>query len=148
MTSHSAVEKHLFGPPFFAQAKKGVLARRRRAKGLHFALLCFGFALALATATATTEANAKAFSPLRGASHFSLLVQRKDNQKRRFSTAEWLVKHTLPPRPRRYATRRGSTPPSGFFDDTSLYRRKTTCVLHVAPFGVLSAGSVATEGAR
>ncbi|MGE8226433.1 MAG: hypothetical protein ACN6RK_11675, partial [Stenotrophomonas sp.] len=34
MTSHSAVEKRFFGPPFFAQAKKGVLARRRRAKAL------------------------------------------------------------------------------------------------------------------
>ena len=35
-------------------------------------------ALALAMATAT----AKAFTPLRGASYFSLLVQRKDNQKK------------------------------------------------------------------
>ena len=44
------------------------------------------------------------------------------------------------------AMRRGSTPLAGFFDDTSLYRRKTTCVLHVAPYGVLSASSVAAEG--
>ena len=51
-------------------------------------------ALALALALAAT-AEARAFSPLRGASYFSLLVQRKDNQK----------KHTLPPRPRRCATR-------------------------------------------
>ena len=46
------------------------------------------------------------------------------------------------------ATRSRSTPLPGFFDDTSLYRRKTTCVLHVAPCGVLSVSSVAAEGAR
>ena len=76
--------------------------------------LALALALALAVAVAATaEAEARAFSPLRGASYFSLLVQRKDNQKRCFSTAEWLVKHTLPPRPRRYATRVHSA--SGIF---------------------------------
>ncbi len=39
--------------------------------------------------------TATAFTPLRGASHFSLLVQRTSNQK----------KHTLPPRPRCSASR-------------------------------------------
>ena len=76
--------------------------------------LALALALALAaTATATATTEARAFTPLRGASHFSLLVQRKDNQKKRFSTAEWLVKHTLPTRPRRYATRVHSA--SGIF---------------------------------
>ncbi len=44
------------------------------------------------------------------------------------------------------AARSRFTPLPGFFDDTSLYRRKTTCVLHVAPCGVLSVSSVAAEG--
>ena len=39
-------------------------------------------ASASAPASATAKARAKAFSPLRGASYFSLLVQRKDNQKK------------------------------------------------------------------
>jgi hypothetical protein len=61
----------------------------------------FAFALALdvpSSPDAPAESGARAFTPLRGASYFSLLVQRKDNQKKRSSTAEWLVKHTLPTR--------------------------------------------------
>gem|GEM_PF-1882118 len=52
---------------------------------------------------ARARATTRAFTPLRGASYFSLLVQRKDNQKKISSTAEWLVKHTLPTRPPRFA---------------------------------------------
>ncbi len=60
-------------------------------------------AIAIAIAIARARATTRAFSPLRGASYFSLLVQRKDNQKKSSSTAEWLVKHTLPTRPPRFA---------------------------------------------
>ena len=60
-------------------------------------------AAAAAEVRTRARATTRAFTPLRGASYFSLLVQRKDNQKKISSTAEWLVKHTLPTRPPRYA---------------------------------------------
>ncbi len=83
-----------------------------RAGGGRKPLILILVAVALAVAVAA-RARARAFTPLRGASYFSLLVQRKDNQKRCFSTAEWLVKHTLPTRPPRCAARVHST--SGIF---------------------------------
>ena len=46
------------------------------------------------------------------------------------------------------AMRRGSTPPAGFFDETSLSRRKTTHIHVRRPYGVLSVSSVASEGAQ
>ncbi len=85
-------------------------------KPLILILILVAVALAVAVAVAVAaraRARARAFTPLRGASYFSLLVQRKDNQKRCFSTAEWLVKHTLPTRPPRCAARVHSA--SGIF---------------------------------
>ncbi len=79
-------------------------------------------ALALALALAAT-AEARAFSPLRGASYFSLLVQRK------------ITKRNTPCLRAHAATRRGSTPPAGFFDTTSLSWRKTTCIHARRPSG-------------
>ena len=112
-------------------AGQGALTRRRRAKALHWH---WQLALALAlAATAEAEAEARAFTPLRGASHFSLLVQRKDNQKKRFSTAEWLVKQTLPTRPRRYATRVHSA--SGIFRHDIPVVAKNDVLPCTSPFG-------------
>ena len=100
---------------------------------------------------------------------------KKRGPKRRFSTAEWRVNTPLPPRPP-CLRHSGSTPPPGFFDETSLSHRKTACPpaslpspgqapcgarpsggakqcfayfrrTHARrPCGVLSVGSVAAEG--
>ena len=92
-------------------------------------------ALALALALAAT-AEARAFSPLRGASYFSLLVQRKDNQKKAHpASAPTPLRGAGPLRQRDFSTRH---PCRG---------EKRRASMHVA-LRVLPTGSVAAEGAR
>ncbi len=161
LTSHSAVEKRLFGPRFFAQAKKSSSTAEwlvkvcSRAEGGRKPLTLTLIAVLLLLLQLLL---------------LELELEREQEQEQRLSLPfgervtflclckEKITKRKAPQQPNGWsstpclrahaATRRGSTPPPGFFDDTSLYRRKTTCVLHVAPFGVLSAGCVAAEGAR
>jgi len=93
----------------------------------------------------TAKARAKAFSPLRGASCFSLLVQRKDNQKKRLFNSR-MAGQAHPA----YAPSALRAPgPLRWQDFSTIHPcivEKRRASLHVAPLGVLSASSVAAEG--
>ena len=86
---------------FFAQAKKSDSLLRSRSESF-----CFQ-ALAVASASKRrTNATAKAFAPLSGErATFLCSCKEKVAKRSAFPTAEWLVKHALPPRPTRYARR-------------------------------------------
>jgi hypothetical protein len=85
--------------------------------------------------TLETTSKSKAFTPRRGASYFSLLVQRKANQKKAHpASAPSALRATGSLRRQDFSTRHPCLVEE---------RRTSLCV---APFGVLSASSVATEG--
>ena len=97
-------------------------------------LSSFGFCLLLQGGE-RSKARAKAFAPLRGASYFSLLVQRKGSQKKaRPASAPNALRASGPLRRRDFSTRH----------PCRVEKRRAS--MHVAPCGVLSVGSVAAEG--
>ncbi len=107
---------------------------------------CLGFGLSFrSNLQKTAKARAKAFSPLRGASYFSLLVQRKANQKKCFFNSR-MAGQAHPA----YAPSALRAPGSLRWQDFSTIHpcivKKRRTSLCVAPFGVLSASSVAAEG--
>ena len=101
------------------------------------ALLCFGFGFGNGNGNGNDQDQGqrpKAFTPLRGASYFSLLVQRKDNQKKAHpASAPTPLRDAGPLRRQDFSTEH----------PCPVEKRRTS--LCVAPFGVLSASSVAAE---
>ncbi len=125
-----------FGPRFFARAKKGGSLLRSRGESSAFKLLLSFFA----------------FMPrlLLGPSPFSVCRKSLSNGRGRikgfrspsgrelllFARAKRSNQEKARPCLRaRRAARAGSTPPPGFFDETSLSRRKTACIHARRPSG-------------
>ena len=78
----------------------------RSPKGRESSCSCSCFSRSRSRSRCRCQDQDQRLSPACGArAHLSLLVQRNMAQRGASSTAEWLVKHTLPPRPRRCATR-------------------------------------------
>ncbi len=108
-----------------------------RAEGGRKPLILILILILVAVAVAVgARARARAFTPLRGASYFSLLVQRKDNQKKAHPAyAPTSLRDAGSLRQRDFSTRH---PCRG---------EKRRASMHVA-LRVLPTGSVAAEGAR
>ena len=126
------MKRRLVGPRSFAQANKGALAPRRRVKAFDS-----GFAVAVAAALEVPKGKSKSKQglslPFGERVTFLCLCKEKITKRGAFqqpsgwSSTPCLRAHA--------ATRRGSTPPAGFFDTTSLSWRKTTCIHARRPSG-------------
>jgi len=136
LPSHSAVEKHLFWLSFFAQAKKSNSLPEGERKLLFLLLLLLQLQLQ-PQPQPQPQPRLKAFARLRRASTpFFACAKKRGPKKAHPASAPTSLCDAAPLRWQDFST----------IHPCIVEKRRTSVC--VAPFGVLSASSVATEGAR